>query len=81
MPYYVYILKSTLHERRYIGSTENLEKRLALHNKGKVRSSKAYRPYIIIYKEEFNTRSEALKQEMFFKTLDGYNYLKDKGVY
>ncbi|MBS1504770.1 MAG: GIY-YIG nuclease family protein, partial [Bacteroidetes bacterium] len=32
MPYYAYILKSTIHNRRYIGSCENLDVRLQRHN-------------------------------------------------
>jgi len=47
MPYYVYILKSLEHNRRYIGSCEDLDVRLKRHSSGKVRSSKAYAPYRI----------------------------------
>ena len=44
MPFYAYILVSEATGRRYFGSCEDMEKRLAEHNAGKVRSSKAYRP-------------------------------------
>jgi len=81
MPFYVYILKSTTYNKRYIGSCEDLRIRLKRHNTGKVKSSKAYKPYNIIYTEEFPSRSEAVKRERFFKTLDGYNFLKNKGIY
>jgi len=40
MPFYVYILKSTIANRRYIGSCEDIQIRLKEHNAGKVRSSK-----------------------------------------
>ena len=81
MPFYVYILKSTEYDRRYIGSCEDLDIRLQKHNAGKVRSSKAYKPYNLIYQEVFDTRSEAFKREQFFKTLDGYNFLKSINIY
>jgi putative endonuclease len=62
MVFHVYILKSVDHNRRYIGSTDDLQKRLDIHNKDKARSSKGYRPYVIVYTEEFQTRSEAYKK-------------------
>ena len=81
MHYFVYILKSTVADRRYIGSCEDIDVRLKRHNSGKVRSSKAYRPYVLIYSETFATRSEAYNREMYFKSLDGYNFLKSIGIY
>ncbi len=73
--YYVYVLKSLNYNRRYIGSCD-MDIRLQNHNSGKVRSSKPYRPYQIIYNEVFDARSEAFRREQFFETLDGYNFLK-----
>jgi putative endonuclease len=81
MSFFSYVLKSTNYNRRYIGSCEDIEIRLKRHNSGKVLSSKAYKPYIVIYKEEFETRTEAIKREKFFKSIDGYNFLKNIGVY
>ena len=80
MSYYAYILVSEQTARRYFGSCENLETRLANHNAGKVRSTKAYRPYRVLYFETFDTRAEAFARERFFKTVDGYRYLKEKGI-
>ena len=76
MSHFVYVLRSLKSGRRYIGSTSDLTKRLQNHNAGKVRSTKFYRPYEIIYREVFPTKTEALKREKFFKTIDGYNFLK-----
>ncbi len=78
--YFAYILKSRKDNKHYYGSTSNLEARLKTHNSGKVRYTKGHRPYEIIYHEEFNSRSEAMKRERFFKTIDGYNWLKSKGI-
>jgi len=57
-----------------------MEERLDQHNRGRVRSTKAYRPLELVYKESFKTKSEAYKREMFFKSIDGYRYLKKKGI-
>jgi len=78
--YCAYVLKSVIHKRHYYGHTIDLENRLEKHNTGKVRSTKAYRPWKVIYTEEFPTKSEAYQRELFFKSIDGYQYLKNKGV-
>ncbi|MDD5457751.1 MAG: GIY-YIG nuclease family protein [Candidatus Margulisbacteria bacterium] len=67
--YTVYILKSTNKNKFYIGQTSNLDKRLAEHNAGRVKSTKAYTPYNVIYQEEYGSRSEAMKVEKKLKNL------------
>jgi putative endonuclease len=78
--YSVYIIKSIKDSRYYYGHTENINERLIKHNKGRVRSTKSRRPFTLHYQEDFKTRQEAAKREYFFKTIDGYNYLKEKGI-
>ncbi|MGV8018066.1 MAG: GIY-YIG nuclease family protein [Ignavibacteria bacterium] len=69
MPYFTYILKSTIVDRFYIGSTSNLENRLIHHNSGHSRSTKKYIPWEIVYFEEYKTRSEAIKREYALKRI------------
>ncbi|MCB0611056.1 MAG: GIY-YIG nuclease family protein [Lewinellaceae bacterium] len=78
--YYAYILKSTKTGRYYYGSTADLAKRLTNHNAGRVRSTKAYKPWEIHYFEEYPTKSEAFNRERFFKTIEGYQFLKMSGI-
>ena len=66
--YYVYILKSLIVDRYYIGHTSDLDKRLGEHNRGKTRSTKAYAPWKIVYTEEFGLKSEAFKREQEIKS-------------
>ena len=65
--HYVYILKSSIINKRYIGCTGDLEQRLSKHNAGGVRSTKAYRPWIVIHTEAFETSSQARSREYELK--------------
>jgi putative endonuclease len=76
----VYILKSIKDSKYYYGSTENINKRIKDHNAGKVRSTKGRRPLVLHYYEEFASMQEARKRENYFKSIDGYNWLKKKGI-
>ncbi|HED37184.1 MAG TPA: GIY-YIG nuclease family protein [Ignavibacteria bacterium] len=75
---FVYVLKSQQDGKRYIGLTNNLEKRLRQHNSGKVKSTKNRRPFSLVYYEEFEDRSEAAQREKFFKTGKGREFLNNK---
>jgi putative endonuclease len=77
---YSYILKSLKDGRYYYGSTEDVNKRLLKHNSGQVRSTKGRRPFIIHFVEEHETRSLAFEREMFYKSVDGYKYLKENKI-
>ena len=64
-----YVLERKKDGRHYIGSTENLKERLIRHNKGYSKYTKNKGPFEIIYKENYNTRSEAKKREYYLKSL------------
>jgi putative endonuclease len=80
MSFYTYILQSNSHGTYYYGHCEDLEKRLNQHNGGKVRYTKGRMPWKVHYYETFEIRGESMKREKFFKSIDGYNYLKNKGI-
>ncbi|MES2515197.1 MAG: GIY-YIG nuclease family protein [Bacteroidota bacterium] len=80
MSYFTYILISQKDSRYYYGYTSNLYERLSRHNSGMVRSTKARIPFKIHYFEEFNSKTEAIKRENFFKSIDGYNWLRDQNI-
>lgn len=65
--FYIYILKS-IAGRYYIGSTNNIDKRLKEHNLGKTRSTKNFRPWHIVYSEQFSNIAEARKRENKIKS-------------
>ena len=78
--YSTYILKSVKDGKYYYGHTADLNSRLREHNNGKVRATKGRRPFIIHYFETFESKSEAVKRELFFKSIDGYIFLRQKGI-
>ena len=78
--FYAYTLKSVKDGKYYHGHCGDLEKRLNDHNKGRTRSRKSRKPFTIHYYEVFETKSASAKREVFFKSIDGYNYLKEKGI-
>ena len=65
----MYILQSEKDGRYYIGSTDNIEERVRRHNKGYSRYTKGKGPFKLVYKEDYNTRSEAKKREYYLKSL------------
>ncbi|HEX2867217.1 MAG TPA: GIY-YIG nuclease family protein [Ignavibacteriales bacterium] len=73
--FYVYVLRSQKDNKRYIGFTDNLERRFSEHNRGIVKSTRSRRPLDLIYFEEFEVKSEAMHREEFFKTGQGRVYL------
>ena len=65
--YYLYIIQSKRSGKRYIGITADFQKRVDKHNSGSVRSTKAYRPWMLIRKEEFPDKKSARIREIFLK--------------
>ena len=76
----VYVLWSASREVHYKGCTNDLHRRLREHNAGKVPSTKSGNPWVVQYIESFDSKSEALKRERFFKTRSGYRWLKQMSV-
>ncbi len=66
--YYTYAIKSKLHNYIYVGITNNIQRRLHQHNKGYNHSTKAYRPFEIIYFEELPDRAAARQREKYLKS-------------
>ena len=69
--YYVYILLSSKSHIFYFGSTKNLKLRFILHNKGEIKSTKAHRPWELVWYAAFKTEKEAKDFELYLKTGSG----------
>ena len=68
MNYFVYMLKSVSKESvTYVGYTNNLKKRINLHNSNKGAKFTRGRKWKLIYKEKFNSKKEAISREYYIK--------------
>ena len=69
MTYFVYVIASSKNSKliTYVGYTNNLKKRLHLHNKGKGAKFTRGRFWKIIYSEKYSTKSEAISREYYIK--------------
>ena len=73
---YVYVLKSLVDKRYYIGITKNLENRIFKHNAGGVSSTKHRKPFELKYSEEFENYNLARIREKEIKSYKGGNSFK-----
>ena len=68
MRYYVYMLKSKgVKPVTYVGYTKDLKKRILLHNANKGAKFTRGRKWVIIYKEIFKSKNEAISREYYIK--------------
>ena len=68
MNYYVYVLKSVSQKPvTYVGYTNNLKKRIKLHNEGKGAKFTTGRKWALIYKEKYKSKKEAISREYYIK--------------
>lgn len=76
--HYLYILRSLKDRKLYIGTTNNAQRRINQHNMGQSKSTKHRRPFILIYSEEYMSKSEAMKREWYFKnTTEGNKLMRE----
>ena len=70
MSFYVYMLKSLTKNKKkltYVGYTNNLLKRIKLHNLGKGAKFTRGRKWKLIYKEKYDTKNKAISREYYIK--------------
>ena len=69
MKYFVYLIVSFYKKRliSYVGYTNNIKKRLKLHNLSKGAKFTRGRKWKLIYKKTYNTKSEAMRNEYYLK--------------
>ena len=66
--YFVYMLKSkSIKPVTYVGYTNNLKKRIKLHNSGRGAKFTRGRKWLLIYKESFKSKKEAISREYYIK--------------
>jgi putative endonuclease len=63
----VYILRSSVTGRLYVGSTHDLQDRLRRHNDGRSKATRHGIPWVLLHTEAFATRAEAVRRERYCK--------------
>ncbi len=72
----VYVLYSKNYNKIYIGFTSDLEQRLLSHNElSKKGWTIKFRPWHLVYKEEYPFKLEAMKREKELKTATGRDFI------
>ena len=77
MTYFVYLIVSNLKKNKkfsYVGYTNNLKKRVNLHNTGKGAKFTRGKKWKLVYYEKYDSKSKALKKE--FELKKNYNLRK-----
>ncbi len=84
--YSVYILKSQTTRRFYVGSTEDVSRRLREHNgdlSSLGRSTLAGRPWTLVFSARYASRSQAMAAERFIKSMKSRKWIENltEGTY
>ena len=73
--YYVYAIINT-DKRIYVGISKDVNFRLQEHNSGRTKSTKGYKPWRLLYKEDLPDRISARNREKQLKSGSGKEFLK-----
>jgi putative endonuclease len=74
--FHVYVLLSEKNGHLYVGSTDNVERRLFQHNAGYSKSTRHGIPWRLVHTESLPTRAEAVTRERYYKTGKGREELR-----
>ncbi|TET84172.1 MAG: GIY-YIG nuclease family protein [Candidatus Nealsonbacteria bacterium] len=77
--YSVYAIFNTKHKKIYIGQSKDLDNRLKLHQERTFKNSYTSRfngKWILIHKEDFKVRKEAIIREKQLKSYRGREFIR-----
>ncbi|TAN40483.1 MAG: GIY-YIG nuclease family protein [Nitrospirae bacterium] len=80
MPFFVYILRSESTGGYYVGHTDDLSRRISQHNDpdyhGSQHTKRHKGPWVPVYSEQFDMRSEAMVREKTIKAKKSRSYIE-----
>lgn len=80
--YTVYVLHSRKFDKIYIGYTSDLESRIKSHNELATKGwTVKYRPWEVVYTEEYESKSEAMGREKELKSHRGRDFIRTMIIY
>ena len=75
----VYALYAPQYNKIYIGYTSDLEQRMLSHNKlGKKEWTIKFRPWDLVFTEEFDSKDQAMRREKQLKSAKGRAFVRMK---
>jgi putative endonuclease len=74
---FVYVLRSDLDRTIYVGISSRLQRRIREHNAGHCVSTRAKRPWRLVYRERCCDHAGAREREVFLKSGVGRDWLRD----
>ena len=82
MSFYVYMLVTKgIKKITYVGYTNDLMKRVKLHNLGKGAKFTRGRKWVLIYKEKYKSKKEAISREYYIKNNRTFrNKIKNENI-
>jgi putative endonuclease len=83
--FHVYVLYSSKFNKIYIGYSADIKKRFLSHNQLATKGyTVKYRPWVIAFTEQFESKSQAIKREKQLKSSRGraevWNKIKELGL-
>jgi len=75
--FYTYIIYSKTLNKYYVGSCQDINKRIDDHLNSRSKFTKSAKDWEIKYFETFLTRSEACKRELQIKKMKSRKYIED----
>jgi len=72
---FVYVLQSETTGKYYIGSTNNLNRRLGQHRNGQTRTTRVLNAYKLVYYEEYDSIDDARTRERKLKSYKSHKYI------
>jgi putative endonuclease len=76
--HYVYVIQSSRDKKFYVGSTNDLKRRVKQNNDGLVPATKRRRPLKLVYYEACISKNDAIRREKYLKTAWGKRYIKNR---
>jgi putative endonuclease len=76
--YYVYVLRSAVDRRFYVGYTSDLKRRVEKHTAGLVPATQGRQPLELVYYEASLNKEDALRREKYLKTSWGKRFIKSR---
>jgi len=73
---WVYAISSLIRNYIYVGMTTDLNARVARHNAGREKTTKPYKPFVLLYSERCLDRTKARKREKYWKSGVGKEKLR-----